>query len=234
MIKVMVVDDQRLIRDGLKIMIEIEEDLQWIGEASNGREAFERAQELLPDVILMDIRMADSNGVEGTHLIKQWSPHTKVLILTTFDDDHYVIEALKEGASGYILKDIPAEELFESIRTVYQGGAVMPPIITAKLLKYLQNQQSDEKHDKEANNREANNKEHKQSIGLGIEDGLTVREREIALLIGGGYSNREMAEQLFISEGTVKNHVSNIMHKLNVRERSHIVIYALTGHKPNL
>jgi DNA-binding NarL/FixJ family response regulator len=224
MIKVMVVDDQRLIRDGLKIMIELEEDLNWVGEASNGREAFERAQQIQPDVVIMDIRMADSDGVEGTRLIKQWNPDIKVLILTTFDDDEFVIEALKEGGNGYILKDIPANELLEAVRTLMKGGAVMPPDITAKLIKHIQDQASASTILEPDRKFEA----------IWNEDGLTVREREIVTLIGEGYSNRELAVQLFISEGTVKNHVSNIMQKLHMRERTHIAIYAITGQRPRV
>jgi DNA-binding NarL/FixJ family response regulator len=223
MITVMVVDDQRLIRDGLKIMIDLEEDLQWVGEASSGQEAFIKAQQFEPDVVLMDIRMAHSDGVEGTRLIKQWSPDIKVLILTTFDDDQYVVKALKEGASGYILKDIPATDLLEAVRMTDQGGAVMPPDITAKLLRHLQDQSDQEESMKKRHDEERR-----------LADGLTSREREIVALIAEGYANREIADRLYISEGTVKNHVSNIMHKLNVRERTHIAIYALTGQKPKI
>lgn len=228
MIRVMVVDDQKLIRDGLKIMIELEDDLQWVGEACNGREGYERAKEVQPDVVLMDIRMPGSDGVEGTRLIHQWNPQVKVLILTTFDDEQYVLDALREGGCGYLLKDIPAQELLQAVRTVHQGGGVLQPEITAKVLSHIKHQSETANGlIKQGVDEQATCVDHSQ-------DQLTVREREILRYISKGYSNQQMAEQLHITEGTVKNHVSNIMNKLELHDRNHLTIFALTGKRPEV
>ncbi|OEF97525.1 response regulator [Desulfuribacillus alkaliarsenatis] len=225
MIKVMVVDDQKLIRDGLKIMLNLEEDLEFVGEADNGKDALEVAKQCLPDVILMDIRMPKGDGVQGTKLIHQWNPSIKVLILTTFDDEEYVIEAIKVGGCGYLLKDIPSEELMDAIRTTYKGGSVLEPQITAKLLTHIQLQGYGQN-----GMLQGSLSKRQAPIDEGI---LTAREREILSLIGKGYSNQQLAQSLHITEGTAKNHVTNIMSKLDLHERSHLVIYALTGEKPN-
>lgn len=217
MITVLLVDDQRLIRDGLKTMIDLEEDMKAIGEAVNGNEAFEQYVALQPDVVLMDIRMPDVDGVAGTRLIKQRSDAAKVIILTTFDDDDYVREAMKEGADGYLLKDMPADEIIDCIRTANKGGAVMPPHITAKLLQDYKQQLTGSGLAKKWEN----------------EMIWTVREKEVIQLIGVGKTNREISEELFISEGTVKNYVSRITAKMNFRDRTQIAIYAIQGKKPS-
>lgn len=216
LIKVLLVDDQRLIRDGLKTMIDLEEDMEVVGEAINGNEAAEQFVKLQPDVVLMDIRMPEVDGVAGTRSIKQQSTASKVIILTTFDDDDYVREAMQEGADGYLLKDMPADEIIDSIRTAHKGGAVMPPHITAKLLEDYKMQLTGTGMGKKWEN----------------ETIWTTREKEVIQLVGLGKTNREIAADLFISEGTVKNYVSSIMAKMNFRDRTQIAIYAIQGKKP--
>lgn len=216
LITVLLVDDQRLIRDGLKTMIDLEEDMTVVGEAVNGNEAFEQFVTLQPDVVLMDIRMPETDGVAGTRLIKQESAVAKVIILTTFDDDDYVHEAMQEGADGYLLKDMPADEIIECIRTANIGGAVMPPHITAKLLQDYKQQLKGGGPARKWENEEV----------------WTSREKEVIQLVGAGKTNREIAAELFISEGTVKNYVSNIMAKMDFRDRTQIAIYAIQGKKP--
>lgn len=217
MITVLLVDDQRLIRDGLKTMIDLENDMKVVGEVANGNEAYEQFVERKPDVVLMDIRMPETDGVAGTRLIKKEAAAAKVIILTTFDDDDYVREAMKEGADGYLLKDMPADEIIDSIRTANKGGAVMPPHITAKLLHDYKQQLTGGGSVKEWENEEI----------------WTAREKEVIQLIGLGQMNREIAAKLFISEGTVKNYVSSIMAKMNFRDRTQIAIYAIQGKKHN-
>ncbi|HET7579983.1 MAG TPA: response regulator transcription factor [Bacillales bacterium] len=215
MITVLLVDDQRLIRDGLKTMIHLEEDMKVVAEAANGKEALVQFKKTNPDVVLMDIRMPETDGVAGTKWIKQQSPGAKVIILTTFDDDDYVRDALREGADGYLLKDMPADEIIALVRTASQGGAVMPPHITAKLLRDYKEQASG-----------------KAAVKWEDEDLWTAREKEVIQLIGLGKTNREIAEALYISEGTVKNYVSGIMAKMGFRDRTQVAIYAIQGKKP--
>ena len=209
MIQILVVDDQSLIRQGLKALLELDPELTVIGEAENGQIAIQLAQELHPDVILMDIRMPLMDGVAATQEILQKLPQTKVLVLTTFDDDEYVRAAIDRGAMGYLLKDTPSEELAVAIHAVHKGYTQLGPGIVKKLLARSPLPPA------------------KPSPPPVLQE-LTPRELEILHLIASGANNREIAQQLFISEGTVKNHVTNILNRLNLRDRTQAAIFANT------
>ncbi|MGG6266834.1 response regulator transcription factor [Leptolyngbya sp. AN03gr2] len=213
-IRVLLVDDQSLIRQGLKAMLELEPDLQIVGDADNGKVALELVAHLQPDVVLMDIRMPEMSGQTATQLITQEFPTVKVLILSTFDDDAYIAGAMQAGARGYLLKDMPSRELATAIRFVHQGYTQFGPGLFNKLSIASS---------PEAQNRpEATPK---------IPD-LTPREQEVLHLIGRGATNREIAQQLYITEGTVKTHVTSIFNRLNLRNRSQIAIYANSVLRP--
>ncbi|MBW4667887.1 MAG: response regulator transcription factor [Cyanomargarita calcarea GSE-NOS-MK-12-04C] len=211
MIKVLLVDDQSLIRQGLKALLELEEDLEIVGEAENGEIAVKLVEEFHPDVVLMDIRMPIMDGVATTREIHQRFPKIKILVLTTFDDDEYVTAALQSGAMGYLLKDTPSEELAVAIRAVHKGYTQLGPGIVKKLLTQFPNIPG--------------NKTPSPPTYLAE---LTPREKDVLQLIAKGASNREIAQKLFISEGTVKNHVTNILNRLNLRDRTQAAIIANT------
>jgi DNA-binding NarL/FixJ family response regulator len=213
MIKVIIVDDQPLIRDGLSTLLGLREELEVVGTACDGAEAFERVKELHPDIVLMDIRMPGTSGVEGAGLITKYTTDTKVLMLTTFKDHDLIFDALEEGASGYLLKDMPTDTIVQAIKTVYAGGIVLPPDITSQMLKEL-------KKTKELEHGACS------EVPKEVEE-LTEREVEVLRELGLGLSNKEMAEKLFITEGTAKNHVSNIISKLGVRDRTQAAIFAV-------
>ena len=215
MIRVLLVDDQSIIRQGLKVLLELEPDLEIVGDASNGRLAIQQAADLQPDVILMDIRMPEMDGVAATRSICQQFPAIKVLVLTTFDDDQYVAEAMRVGASGYLLKDTPSEELAAAIRAVYKGYAQFGPGIWQKMIAQVSNKSPSTASAEPS------------SLPSGLLE-LTPREREVLCLIATGSSNREIAQKLFISEGTVKNHVTNILNRLHLRDRTQAAIFANT------
>jgi DNA-binding NarL/FixJ family response regulator len=208
MIRVLIADDQHLFRDGLRTLVNLEEDLSVVGTADHGEKAYRLTLELNPDVVLMDIRMPKFDGIEGLRLIRRDKPEVKVLMLTTFDDQELIIQALKEGASGYLLKDMPFETIASAIRTVFNGGVVLQPNITGKMLGQLTGGKQTEE------------------VPLAVKQ-LTRREREVLALLGEGLNNLEIAEQLCITEGTVKNHVSNIISKLELRDRTQAAVYAV-------
>ncbi|MBE8991945.1 response regulator [Nostoc sp. LEGE 12450] len=211
MIKVLLVDDQGLIRQGLRALLELEPDLEIVGEAENGEQAINLVAEFQPDVVLLDIRMPIMDGVAATKEIQKRFPKTKILVLTTFDDDEYVSAALQNGAMGYLLKDTPSEELAVAIRAVYKGYTQLGPGIVKKLLTQFSN----------------GTPIHSTPIPSTLTE-LTPREKEVLRLIATGASNREIAQELYISEGTVKNHVTNILNTLNLRDRTQAAIWANT------
>ncbi|MBD2493512.1 response regulator transcription factor [Nostoc sp. FACHB-280] len=211
MIKVLLVDDQNLIRQGLKELLKLEADLEIVGEAENGKIAVELAAKLQPDVVLMDIRMPIMDGVAATKEIHQHYENIKILVLTTFDNDEYVSAALQYGAMGYLLKDTPSEELAVAIRAVYKGYTQLGPGIVQKLLNQFPHGISTPS----------------EPIPPSLTE-LTPREKEVLKLIATGASNREIAQELYISEGTVKNHVTNILNRLSLRDRTQAAIIANT------
>jgi DNA-binding NarL/FixJ family response regulator len=209
MIRLLLVDDQSLIRQGLKAMLELEPDLEVIGMADNGESAIEQVAALNPDVVLMDVRMPVMDGREATRSICQQFRDAKVLVLSTFDDDGYITDSIRAGAKGYLLKDMPSEELAQAIRFVYRGYTQMGPGLMEKLLANTTN----------APKYELENT----SINL---DQLTPREKEVLAAIALGQTNREIAQQLYITEGTVKTHVTHLLTRLNLRNRAQLAIYA--------
>jgi len=197
MIQILLVDDQHIIRQGLRSMLELNPDMQVIGEAENGKRALEEVSKLQPDVVLMDIRMSIMDGVAATEAIVQQFPDSKVLVLTTFDDDEYVLKALRLGAKGYLLKDTEPDELALAIRSVYKGHTQLGPGLLEKVLMPTPPTIT------------------KLSPAL---EGLTSRELEVLRLIASGANNREIAEALFLSENTVKNYVTNVLSHLQLRD----------------
>ncbi|MGG2094104.1 response regulator transcription factor [Bacillus sp. S13(2024)] len=212
MIRIMIVDDQSLVRDGLAMLLNLRPELEVVGTANNGMEAVQKAEEFQPEIILMDIRMPHTNGVEGTRLIKKQFPNIKVLMLTTFNDSELIFEALEQGASGYLLKDMATDTIVQAILTAHAGGVVLPQDITAQIVKELKRTKVDSIAEQRV----------PEQIGQ-----LTEREIEVLRELGYGLNNKEIAEKLFITEGTVKNHVSNIISKLELRDRTQAAIFAV-------
>ncbi|MFI6742908.1 response regulator [Nonomuraea sp. NPDC050451] len=208
MIRVLLADDQALVRTGFRMILDNADDMRVIGEAGDGAQAARLALDLRPDLVLMDVRMPEVDGVEATRRICAGTDRIRVLILTTFDLDEYVYAALHAGASGFLLKDTLAADLLSAIRVVARGDAVVAPSVTRRLLERY--------------------------VGIGVApltpaaglDALTEREREVLSLIARGLSNIEIAECLFLSEGTVKTHVSRVLAKLGLRDRVQAVVYA--------
>ena len=211
-ISVVLADDQALMRMGFRMVLEAEEDITVVGEASDGTSALAQAKALHPDVILMDVRMPGMNGIEATELIARECPGTRVLILTTFDLDEYAFAGLRAGASGFLLKDTRPTELAEAIRTVASGEAVVSPRITQRMLEMFASSLP-------------NSGKPAQPSDPRI-DSLTPREKEILVLISQGMSNAEIAAHLVVSATTVKTHVGNVLAKLDVRDRVQAVVVA--------
>ncbi len=204
MIKVLLADDQNIVREGLASLLQTKPDIEVIGEAENGKVAVIRSLELKPDVVLMDIRMPIMDGVAAIRTLTKQAPEIKVLVLTTFDDDEYVAQAMAGGAKGYLLKDTPSEELAQAIRSIYKGYTQLGPGLWEKA------------------NPAATNTTVKTPPEIAE---LTTREQEVLKLIAKGYSNREIAEELCITERTVKNHVNSILRRLNLRDRTQAAIF---------
>lgn len=212
-VRVLVVDDQQLMREGLASLLSIQPGIEIVGIAANGQEAVEQAQRLSPDIILMDVRMPVMDGVTATQQVRQQLPNCQVLMLTTFDDDEYVFKALAAGASGYLLKDIPAEALAKAVQLAYKGIYQLDPSIAGKLIGTLATSP-------------LANLSGPAPAAIAQQYDLTEREGEVLRLIAQGATNREIAEELVISEGTVKNHISNILSRLGLRDRTQAAIFA--------
>jgi len=206
-IRVCLVDDQTLVRQGVRSLLELSTDIEVIGEAVDGAHAIEIIPKLKPDVVLLDMRMPGQSGLDVLTALKARGELPPTIILTTFDDDQLVLNGMKAGARGYLLKDVSLEQLVNAVKTVAAGGSLVQPVVTERLLKGLERM-------------------HNEFSSLDEPDPLTERETEILRLMAGGYSNKEIANSLGVAEGTVKNHVSNILSKLGVRDRTRAVLKA--------
>ena len=209
-VRVLVVDDHALFRRGLTLVLEAEEGIDVVGESEDGEDAVAKAEELAPDVVLMDVRMPKLNGIEATRRITEIQPTTKILMLTVSDEEEDLYEAIKAGATGYLLKEISIEEVADAVRAVVQGQTLISPSMASKLIQEFNNlsKRSEERRDMPAPK-------------------LTDRELEVLKLVAQGMSNRDVAGVLFISENTVKNHVRNILEKLHLHSRMEAVMYAV-------
>lgn len=205
--KVVICDDQAIVRDGLELLLKLEKDISIVGLAQEGAEAVELVEKNCPDLVLMDLKMPGMNGVEATRQIRAAHPETKILVLTTFDDDEWVFDAIRAGASGYLLKDTPREKLVEAVRGTTTGKTFLDPAVAGKLLDQV-----------------ASKQEQPKSL---IADRLTEREMDVLRLIGHGFSNADIADRLNLSEGTVRNHVSTIFAKLEIKDRTQAAIIAI-------
>src|SRR4249920_383725 len=211
-IRVLIVDDHALFRRGLEMVLAEEPDIELVGEASDGAEAVERAGEALPDVVLMDIRMPKSSGIEACRAMKEVSPSAKIVMLTISDEEEDLFEAIRAGASGYLLKDIPYDEVADVVRAVHGGQSLINPSMAAKLLTEF------------AALAKRDGEERAQQVPA---PKLTDREMEVLRLVARGMNNRDIAKELFISENTVKNHVRNILEKLQIHSRMEAVMIAV-------
>ena len=209
-IRILIADDHALLRQGIKNVLDLEDDLATVGEAADGEEAIVKTQELQPDVLLLDLNMPKINGLEVIKNVKQNMPDLKVLVLTILDDENYLFEVIKNGAAGYVLKDIEPRMLVQAIRAVYAGESFIYPTLTKKLINEVNRSQSLERVHRH-----------------GRDNRLTYREMEVLQLIAQGMSNAEIAGQLFLSEKTVKNHLTSIFRKLNVSDRTQAALYAV-------
>jgi DNA-binding NarL/FixJ family response regulator len=207
--RVLIVDDEAMIRTGLRMIVESQDDLEVVGEAEDGRDAIEAVSRLAPDVVLMDIRMPNMDGIESTRRLTATDSSAKVIVLTTFDLDEHVVDALKAGASAFLTKDAPADKLLEGVRVVLDGGALISPKVTKRLLSRFA--ASSPRVDEALVTRLAS---------------LTERERDVFKSVAKGLSNDEIAKELFISDATVKTHVSSILAKLQLRDRVQAVVLA--------
>lgn len=206
-IRVFLVDDQTLVRQGIRSLLELAEGVVVVAEASDGRQAVEQIPQLRPDVVLMDMRMPVMSGLEALQALAAAGTLPPAIILTTFDDDALVLAGIKAGAKGYLLKDVTLEQLVGAIQTVARGGSLVQPAVTQRLLSGLEHMHND-------------------FVSLDQPDPLTDRETEILRLMASGFSNKEIANSLHVAEGTIKNHVSNILSKLGVRDRTRAVLKA--------
>jgi len=208
MTRVLLADDQALVRRGFRLILELEDDMEVVGEAANGREAVQLTRELEPEVVVMDIRMPELDGLEATRRIRAAGAPSRILVLTTFDLNEYVYEAMRAGASGFLLKDVPSAQLVAGIRTVATGDALLAPALTRRLIEhFLERPPADAARPR----------------GL---DELTDRETQVLTLVARGLSNAEIASELFLGEATVKTHVGRILQKLALRDRVQAVVYA--------
>jgi DNA-binding NarL/FixJ family response regulator len=208
MISVCLVDDQNLVRQGVRSLLDLAEDIRVVAECADGAQAVQDIPRVKPDVVLLDLRMPNMSGLEVLQALSARNELPPTIILTTFDDDQLVLQGLKAGARGYLLQDVSLEQLVEAVRTVAGGGSLVAPMVTQRLMAGVARMQNN-------------------FTSLEQPDPLTERETEILRLLSGGYSNKEIANSLKVAEGTVKNHVSNILSKLGVRDRTRAVLKAL-------
>lgn len=220
MIRIAVVDDQDLVRDSLKILLGAQSDFEVVGLGKDGYDALRLAETLKPDVLLLDIRMPIMDGVEATAALKKKSPDTSIIILTTFDDDEYVLKAIRNGASGYLLKSAGTDELAQAIRTVRAGGSLMTPEIATKAFRLFSELAR-------TNGGPVSGAASRRSEGADIPSDLSRTELQIISLIGAGLANKEVAGELDLGEGTVRNYISSILQKTGLRDRTQIAIFAV-------
>lgn len=206
-IKVCLVDDQTLVRQGIRSLLELSDSIRVVAEAGDGAQAVETIPRVKPDVVLLDMRMPGMSGLDVLNALAGANHLPPTIILTTFDDDQLVLAGLKAGARGYLLKDVSLDQLVDAVKTVAGGGSLVAPVVTQRLLSGLERMHND-------------------FVSLDRPDPLTERETEILRLMAGGYSNKEIANSLGVAEGTVKNHVSNVLSKLGVRDRTRAVLKA--------
>jgi DNA-binding NarL/FixJ family response regulator len=209
-LRVLIVDDHALFRRGLQMVLRQESDIDVVGEAADGHEAVDKAQELMPDVVLMDVRMPGQSGIKATEKIKDLIPHAKILMLTISDEEADLYDAIKAGASGYLLKEISIDEVAEAVRSVWAGQSRISPSMASKLLTEFA-----------AMSKRASERQQLPAPRL------TEREMEVLKLVAQGMNNRDIAKELFISENTVKNHIRNILEKLHLHSRMEAVVYAV-------
>lgn len=205
--KIIICDDQAIVRDGLAMLLKLDREIEIVGIAEDGAEAVELVERERPDLVLMDLKMAGMNGIEATRRIRTHYSETKVLVLTTYDDDEWVFDAIRAGASGYLLKDTPYTEVAAAIKGTVSGGAYTTPAITEKMIRVIADQQT--------------------LPATQITDELTDREIDVLKVLAQGLNNAAIAEKLHLSEGTVRNHVSAILAKLDVEDRTQAVVMAL-------
>jgi DNA-binding NarL/FixJ family response regulator len=208
MIRVLIADDEGLVRAGFRAILDSEDDMEVVGEAADGREAVAMARALSPDVVLMDIRMPGLDGLQAARRVLGDTPHPKVLVVTTFDLDEYVLEAMRAGASGFLLKDAPREQLTAAVRIVARGEELLAPAITRRLIERLLTSEA------------------APPAAAGAFEALTARELEVLRLVARGLSNTEIADELFLSRATIKTHVASILAKLDLRDRVQAVVLA--------
>jgi DNA-binding NarL/FixJ family response regulator len=205
-VRVLVVDDQRLVRESIASLVDLQPGIAVVGTAGDGREAVNLALELAPDVVLMDVRMPTMDGIDALAELRRRLPDCRVVMLTTFDDEEYVVRALRAGATGYLLKDLPARELADAVRLAHAGVGQFDPAAAARLAAALDQRST--------------------PAPATAGSGLTSREVEVLRLVATGATNREIGERLFLSEGTVKNHISRVLGRLGLRDRTQAAMYA--------
>ncbi|UAC49614.1 response regulator transcription factor [Bacillus aquiflavi] len=208
MLKVLLVEDQAIVREGIKMMLEQDDNIQVISEAENGQTAIEQMEKFIVDLVVMGIRMPVMNGIEATRKMKQRWPNVKILILTTFNDDEYALQALKEGASAFLLKSAEPQKLIQAVYSCMRGGIAIHEEVAAKVLPRLL----------------------KKETRLDVTVPLSPRELSVTKLVGEGKTNKEIAAELYLSIGTVKNNITHILHKLELRDRTQLAIYAVKHH----
>ena len=204
MIRLLLADDQALVRGGLRLIVDAEPDMEVVGEAADGREAVELAVAVEPDIALMDIRMPGLDGIEATRQLLAEVPETRVVILTTFDLDDYIVDAFRAGASGFLLKTVPPQQLVAAVRTIMEGDALLAPASTRRLIEQVARPQA---------------------VAPALDE-LTVREHDVLRLLARGLTNAEIASELVVEPSTIKSHVASILSKLDLRDRVHAVVFA--------